>query len=146
IAMNTLDPDGPCCAIVADEIPSRTVAETDTVTAFLDANPLAPGHTLVVPNDHHVRLGDLSADLASEVFATLHRLTPVVESVADADATTVAFNNGSVAGQEVPHVHGHIIPRFTDDGGAPIHVVAGDRPDLTDDELDDIAADIRTAH
>jgi histidine triad (HIT) family protein len=135
--------DCPFCGIVAGEIPGRIVFETDDVTAFLDANPLAPGHTLVVPNDHHERLDDLSESLATEVFTTLHRLTPKVESSVDADATTVAFNDGSAAGQEVPHVHGHIIPRFADDDGAPIHVVAGDRPDLADDELDDIAERIR---
>lgn len=137
--MSSNDPDCPFCGIVAGEIPGRIVAETDRTTAFLDANPLAPGHTLVVPNDHHERLDDLPEDLATEVFSTLHRLTPTVEAAVDADATTVAFNNGPAAGQEVPHVHGHVIPRFADDGGAPIHAVAGDRPDLSDDELDAIA-------
>ena len=137
--MSSNDANCPFCGIVAGEIPGRIVAETDHTTAFLDANPLAPGHTLVIPNDHHERLDDLSEELANEVFATLHRLTPAVEAAVDADATTVAFNNGSAAGQEVPHVHGHIIPRFEDDGGAPIHVVAGDRPDLTEEDLDGIA-------
>ena len=137
--------DCPFCGIVAGEIPGRIVHETDTVTAFLDANPLAPGHTLVVPNEHHERLDDLPEALASDVFAALHRLTPAVECAVDADGTTVAFNNGTAAGQEVPHVHGHVIPRSADDGGAPIHVVAGDRPDLTDDDLDRTAAAIRDA-
>ena len=137
--------DCPFCGIVAGEIPGRIVFENDDVTAFLDANPLAPGHTLVVPNDHHERLDDLSADLAREVFAVLHRLTPAVEAAADADGANVAFNDGPAAGQEVPHLHGHIIPRFDDDGGAPIHAVAGDRPDLSEDDLDVIAEDIRDA-
>lgn len=137
--------DCPFCGIVAGEIPGRIVHETDDVTAFLDANPLAPGHTLVVPNDHHERLDDLPEELAREVFATLHRLTPAAEAAADADGSNVAFNNGPAAGQEVPHLHGHIIPRFDDDGGAPIHVVAGNRPDLTEDDLDVIAEDIRNA-
>ncbi|WP_256685417.1 HIT family protein [Halococcus qingdaonensis] len=137
--------DCPFCGIVAGEIPGRIVFETDDVTAFLDANPLAPGHTLVVPNDHHERLADLPEELAREVFAVLHRLTPAVETAADADGSNVAFNDGPAAGQEVPHLHGHIIPRFDDDGGAPIHVVAGDRPDLTEDDLDAIAEEIRDA-
>lgn len=137
--------DCPFCGIVAGEIPGRIVFENDDVTAFLDANPLAPGHTLVVPDDHHERLDEIPTDLAGEVFAALHRLTPAVESAVDADGTNVAFNNGPAAGQEVPHVHGHIIPRFDSDGGAPIHVVAGDRPDLADDELDDIENRIRDA-
>ncbi|MFC7047362.1 HIT family protein [Halobacteriaceae archaeon GCM10025711] len=130
------------CSIVDGDLPSRTVYEDDTVVAFLDANPLAPGHTLVVPKAHHVRLNDLPADLAADLFAAIHRLTPAVEAAVDADASNVAFNNGSAAGQEVDHVHGHVVPRFEGDGGRPIHAVAGTPPDLSEGELDAIAADI----
>ena len=81
-------------------------------------------------------------DLASDVFSVMHRLVEPVESAVDADGSTVAFNNGEAAGQEVPHVHGHIVPRFDNDGGGPIHSIFGARPDLNDDELDDIAASV----
>ncbi|NHN46295.1 HIT family protein [Halostella sp. JP-L12] len=127
------------CQIVAGDIPSRTVYEDDDVIAFLDANPLAPGHTLVIPRDHYETLNDLPDGEAAAVFDALHDLTPVVEDAVDADGSNVAFNNGEAAGQEVPHVHGHVIPRFDGDGGNPIHAIAGSRPDLSDDELDDIA-------
>ncbi|WP_123536653.1 HIT family protein [Halosimplex salinum] len=130
------------CSIVAGEIPSRTVYEDDDVLAFLDANPLAPGHTLVIPKAHHEHVQDMPSDLAGDVFAVLNRLVEPVESAVDADGSTVAFNNGEVAGQEVPHTHGHIVPRFEDDGSRPIHSIFGDRPNLADDELDDIAASI----
>ena len=130
------------CQIVDGDIPSRTVYEDDTVLAFLDANPLSPGHTLVIPKAHHERLNDLPADAAGEVMAAVHALTPAVEAAVDAPATTVAFNNGEAAGQEVPHVHAHIVPRFESDGGRPIHALVSERPDLDDDELDDIAAAI----
>jgi len=131
------------CQIVDGEIPSRTVHEDDDVLAFLDANPLAPGHTLVIPKSHHESLNDLPADVGSEVFAAVHALTPAAEAAVDAPASTVAFNNGEAAGQEVPHVHAHIVPRFEADGGRPIHALVSDRPDLSDDELDDIAAAMR---
>ncbi len=133
------------CQIVAGDIPSRTIYEDDSVFAFLDVNPLAPGHTLVIPKNHHETLSDLPDDTAAELFAVLHELTPAVESAVNADASNVAFNNGEAAGQEVPHVHGHVIPRFDGDGGNPIHAIAGSTPDLSDDELDDIADDIRDA-
>ncbi|MDY6819813.1 MAG: HIT family protein [Halobacteriales archaeon] len=133
------------CRIVDGELPSRTVYEDDDVQAFLDANPLAPGHTLVIPKAHHERLNDLPVGLGREVLSTLHRLTPAVEAAVEADGSNVAFNNGEAAGQEVPHVHGHIIPRFTGDGGTPVHAIAGERPSLDDDELDAIAADITEA-
>lgn len=131
------------CSIVAGDIPARVVYEDDETLAFLDANPLAPGHTLVIPRAHHERLTDLDDDTASAVFQALYDLTGAVEAGVDADGSNVGFNNGEAAGQEVPHVHGHIIPRFENDGGSPVHAVAGERPDLSDDELDDIAADIQ---
>jgi histidine triad (HIT) family protein len=137
------DSDCIFCSIVAGDIPARTVCEDDEVLAFLDANPLAPGHTLVIPKTHHERLNDLDDDLGAAVLGTVHDLVPVVEAAVDAPATTVAFNNGAAAGQEVGHVHAHIVPRFEGDGGGPIHAVAGERPDLSEGELDDIAADIR---
>ncbi|WP_114577928.1 HIT family protein [Saliphagus sp. LR7] len=128
--------------IVSGDIPARVVYEDETTLAFLDANPLAPGHTLVIPKEEYERLNDVPDDVASDLYATLHRVVPAVEEAVDADATTVAFNNGEAAGQEVPHVHGHVIPRFEGDGGGPIHAVAGDPPDLSDEELDRIAGDI----
>ncbi|RZV12040.1 histidine triad (HIT) family protein [Natrinema hispanicum] len=130
--------------IVEGEIPARIVYEDETTVAFLDANPLAPGHTLVIPKDEYERVNDVPADVATDLYATIHRMVPAVEDAVDADATTVAFNNGEAAGQEVPHVHCHIVPRFEDDDGGPIHAMFGQRPDLADDELDDIAADIES--
>ena len=127
------------CSIVAGDIPARTVHETDDVLAFLDANPLARGHTLVIPKSHARHVGDLDGELASELFAAVTELTPRVQAAVDADGANVGINDGEAAGQEVPHVHVHVIPRFEGDGGAPLHAVGGERPDLTDDELDAVA-------
>lgn len=126
------------CQIVAGDIPGNVVAETDTVLAFLDANPLRPGHTLVIPNAHHHRLNDVPDDIATDLYATLHDLVPAVEDAVDAPATTVAFNNGEEAGQEIPHVHAHIVPRSEDDAGS-VHALFGERPGVSDDQMDDIA-------
>jgi len=133
------------CRIVAGEIPARTVHEDEDVLAFLDANPLARGHTLVIPRAHHARIDDLPGALRNAVFATVGRIAPRIAAAVDADATTVGFNDGAAAGQEVPHVHGHVVPRFDGDGGRPIHAVAPDRPELSEDELDAVADGIRAA-
>ncbi|MDR5656059.1 HIT family protein [Halodesulfurarchaeum sp. HSR-GB] len=111
------------CAIAAGDAPAATIRKDDRTMAFLDANPLAPGHTLVIPNAHAERLEDLDTETARAVMDRLRELAPAIEAAVDADATTVGFNNGRAAGQEVPHVHGHIIPRFDGDGGGPIHAV-----------------------
>ena len=133
------------CRIVDGEAPSSTVYEDETTMAFLDVNPLSRGHTLVIPKAHHTRLTDLPADLAADLYETLNSLVAPIESAVQAAGTTVAFNNGPAAGQEVMHVHGHIVPRFDDDGGGPIHRAFGRRPDLDDADLDGIAEAIRTA-
>ncbi|ELY45691.1 HIT family protein [Natronorubrum sulfidifaciens] len=142
--------------IVDGEIPARIVYEDETTIAFLDANPLAPGHTLVIPKAEYERVNDMPEDVAADVYATIHRLVPAVEESVDADASTIAFNNGEAAGQEVPHVHCHIVPRFEDDSAGPIHSIFSDAgsfsvddldqltEDLSDDELDEIAADIES--
>lgn len=131
------------CQIVDGEIPSHAVAETDDAVAFLDANPLAEGHTLVVPRSHRETIDELTTAEAEGLFAAVGDLVPRVEAAVDADASNVGINNGEAAGQEVPHVHVHIVPRFDGDGGAPIHAVAGERPDLSDDELAGVAEAIR---
>ena len=133
------------CSIVAGDIPARTVYETDAVLAFLDANPLARGHTLVIPKSHVRRVGDLDAAPASDLFGAVASLTPRIQSAVDADGANVGVNDGEVAGQEIPHVHVHVVPRFDGDGGAPIHAVAGKRPDLSDEELDAVADEVAAA-
>ena len=136
------DPDCLFCAIVAGDIPARTVSSSTHTQAFLDVNPLSPGHTLVIPTGHYETLDEAPHAVRSAVFDTVGTLTPVIESAVDADATTIGMNNGEAAGQEIPHCHVHIVPRFEGDGGRPIHAVAGSPPDLDEAELDDIATRI----
>jgi len=131
------------CSIVDGEIPARTVHETDEVLAFLDANPLEPGHALVIPKAHHERLDDLPADLAASVWQIVSDLGPRVEFAVGADGMTVAVNDGAAAGQEVPHVHVHLVPRRQGDGGGPVHAAFPGQQEVPDEELDEIAESIR---
>ena len=126
------------CSIVDGEIPGRIVYEDEDTLAFLDANPLAEGHTLVIPKGHYERLDDLPGDIAAAVGSAIAEVAPAVESAVDAPASTVAYNHGEEAGQEVPHVHAHVVPRFPDDGGRPIHALFAERPDLSEADLDGI--------
>ena len=133
------------CQIVDGDIPGRAVYEDDDVLSFLDANPLSRGHTLVVPKAHHERVADLPDEDRDAVFETLGRLAPAVEAAVDADAVTVGMNDGEAAGQEVPHVHGHLVPRFDGDGGGAIHSIVRTRPDLSDEEMAEVEAAVRDA-
>jgi histidine triad (HIT) family protein len=128
--------------IIAGELPARVVHETETTMAFLDANPLAPGHTLVVSKEPYERLRDAPPEIAADVFAVVRELAPVVEDAVGAAGTTVAVNDGAAAGQEVPHLHVHVVPRSSGDGGGPVHAAFQGPVDLPEERLDEIAAAI----
>lgn len=131
------------CQIIEGDIPSRTVYEDDDVLAFLDVNPLQRGHTLVVPKQHAASIREMSDGDSLAVFRKVHDLVePVVDAV-DASAFNLGLNDGEAAGQEVPHVHFHIVPRFRGDGGRPIHAVMPSPPDIDDDEMDELMEAIR---
>lgn len=104
------------CAIIAGDIPSRQVYADDVAVAFLDINPWHHGHTLVVPRRHVTDvLSDPSAlgEIADSVTATAALLTEKLQC----DGMNVLINSGSVAGQEVFHLHVHLIPRYAESGG-----------------------------
>ena len=128
--------------IVAGEIPSHTVYEDETTYAFLDVNPLAPGHTLVIPKEPYERLNEMPPEEAADVFGVIGEIASAVETAVDAPATTIAINNGEAAGQEVPHVHWHVVPQFEDGDARPIHIMF-DGADLSDEEMESIAERIR---
>ncbi len=130
------DPACVFCKIAKREIPSSIVYEDTAIVGILDINPLAPGHTLVVPKAHVERLELLDKEVNARLFDAVRRLTWAVQLGMGVPSTTVAINNGPEAGQEVPHLHVHIVPRKAGDGGGPIHaVMAGERPKVTKDDF-----------
>jgi histidine triad (HIT) family protein len=104
------------CRIVAEDIPALRVFETDEVLAFLDVNPLADGHTLIVPKAHVVRLEEMSGEMLSRLTSVIPDIARAVIAATSATGYNVLQNNGRDAGQEVQHVHFHIIPRRPADG------------------------------
>lgn len=102
--------------IIAGEIPCHKVYEDAHVFAFLDIGPLAEGHTLVVPKRDVARLEQLTPEEAGAVGRALPVIARAVLAATGAPAYNVLQNNGEAAGQEVPHVHFHIIPRAAGDG------------------------------
>ena len=115
MAHPTHDPHCIFCKIVRGEVPSAGVLETAETVAFLDINPLNPGHTLLVPREHHAHLGELPEALAAAAGSLLPRLCRAVKAATGAEGLNVIINNGRVAGQTIDHCHWHIIPRFAND-------------------------------
>lgn len=109
------DPQCPFCRIVRGEIPSSKVLETDEAVAFLDINPVNPGHVLLVPKTHHLNLTELPEATAAHLGSLVPRLCRAVQAASEADGFHLIVNNGRAAGQTVYHGHWHIIPRFQND-------------------------------
>jgi len=109
-------PDTIFTKIIKDELPCHRVFENEHVLAFLDITPLCEGHTLVIPKRQVERYEDLAAEEAAEIARVLGPLAKRVCAAAGANDYNILLNSGGVAGQVVPHVHFHIIPRRENDG------------------------------
>lgn len=114
--MNKSIPDCIFCKIIRSDLPANIVYEDSKCLAFLDIHPINEGHVLVVPKDHRERFGDLT-DSPGHLFSVARSLVKAIEgSDIKCDGTNIFLSDGKVAGQEVPHVHLHIVPRFDGDG------------------------------
>jgi histidine triad (HIT) family protein len=122
------------CKIITGDIPSRRIYSDDHAYAFLDVAPWHRGHALVVPRRH---VPDLIA-----MDPALTEIAPAVETVArllverlDADGVNLLSSSGAVAGQEVFHLHVHVVPRYADEPGLRLLVNPAPTPDS---ELDSV--------
>lgn len=106
--------------ILRNEIPCHRVYEDDQVIAFLDINPIARGHTLVIPREPAETLDQLSEESAAGIGRVLPRIARAVMAATGARDYNVLQNNGAAAHQAVMHVHFHIIPKHADGSGLGI--------------------------
>ena len=132
------DPNCVFCKIIAGDISAKVIMQNEKAMALLDAFPLAPGHTLVIPTSHYAKVQQMSKQDAMAVFEIVWKLAGAVEIGSQVNASTFAIHNGSEAGQEVPHVHVHIVPRKRDDGAGAIHSMFKVKPKLSPQEMDSL--------
>ena len=131
------------CKIVSGKLRARIINENDYAMAFLDAFPLSSGHTLVVPKAHFSKVQDMDKEYSCAVFSIACQIAAILEPTVRVNASTIAIHNGRDAGQEVPHVHIHIVPRSVNDGAGPIHSMFNSRPKLNDEEMDKLVDKLR---
>ena len=124
------------CKIVNGEIPAKIIDETEKSLAFLDAFPLTKGHSLVIPKNHYEKMQQIPPEENAEFFETVRRVLSKVDNLTN--ATLVALHNGKDSGQEVPHVHIHLIPRSKEDSAGAVHSMFKDRPKLSDEEFNEL--------
>jgi histidine triad (HIT) family protein len=134
-----IDPNCIFCKIISGELPSRRIYEDDRAVAFLDIGAWHRGHALVVPKRH---VPDMITGPA-----TLPEIAPAIDAVArllvdrlGADGINLLSSTGEAAGQEVFHLHVHVVPRYADEPGLRQLVNAGV---VSDGELDSVYRQIK---
>ena len=125
------------CKIVNGAIPTKKLYETQNSLAFLDAFPLVRGHTLVIPKNHYDKVQKMSTQDNSDLFEAVRVMARKLESLSP--SILIAVHNGKESGQEIPHVHVHMIPRDSSDGAGPVHSMFSKRPSLDENEFEKIA-------
>ena len=138
-------PDQFCifCEIVAGRADASVVYEDEYVMAFLDLFPVNQGHTLVIPKTHATYLNELDAEVGMRVFAAAHVLAQAVRnSGVRCEGVNLLLADGAAAGQEVFHVHLHVLPRYS---GDKFGFRFGDKSQAAREELESTAQKIRNA-
>ncbi len=126
--------------IVNREIPATIVYEDDDTLAFMDIGPIIKGHTLVIPKTCYDPITETPDEVVAKLMIVAKRIAAAQMQELGADGVNIMQNNGKAAGQEIPHIHIHVIPRFNNDGH-PWNWAAKryDSPD----EMETLAAKIR---
>ena len=131
------------CKIALKKIKTNIIIENDKAMAFLDAFPLSKGHTLVIPKAHYSKIQELDENSSQSVFNLVWKISNPIEKATGVNSTTIAIHNGKEAGQEIPHVHIHLIPRKRGDGAGPVHSMFRNKPDVNSFDMSSLVEDIK---
>jgi len=116
------------CKIAAKTIPAAVIYEDELVLAFLDINPMASGHTLVIPKIHTENILDLPDDQIEPFFQAVKKVVALLQERLKSRGFTIGINHGKISGQAIDHLHVHIVPRYEGDGGGSLHSVVKNPP------------------
>lgn len=104
------------CKIIAKEIPATVVHEDNDVLVFMDIGPIVKGHALVISKKHYDPVTETPDEMVAKLHVVAKRIADAQMNGLAADGVNIMQNNGAAAGQEVAHIHVHVIPRFSGDG------------------------------
>jgi histidine triad (HIT) family protein len=119
------------CEIIANRLPAVRIYEDEDVLALLDIGPVVKGHTLVIPKLHYDPIMETPPMTLQKMIVVVRRIARAQVRALQAEGVSVSQANGKVAGQVVPHIHFHVIPRFKDYGDVR-HWTAGHYDDSTE--------------
>ena len=123
------------CKIGKGEIVAQKVYEDSKVLAFLDVKPHTKGHTVVIPKAHGVTVFDFADKQLQELMVAVKKTMEKIQKVLQPDGFNVGWNHNSAAGQVVPHLHVHIMPRYLNDGGGSMHSIVNNPSKMSVDEV-----------
>lgn len=130
------------CKIVKGELPSHKLYEDDKLFAFLDIQPINKGHVLIIPKEHSALISGVEDEALGEMMKLAKKIDQAIrESDLKPAGVNLYLADGEVAGQEVPHAHLHIIPRFDQDGFGLVFP-EGYKNKPTKEELEEISQKI----
>ncbi|HEU5120444.1 MAG TPA: HIT family protein [Candidatus Nitrosocosmicus sp.] len=101
------------CRIIQKDVPNAIIYENEKFLAFMDKYPINLGHTLIVPKQHYNNLLEMPTEIVGEMYSLVPTLAKAITSVINSDGFNINQNNGKSANQIVPHVHVHIVPRYS---------------------------------
>ena len=129
------DPDCLFCKITAKKVPAAAIYEDANTFAFLDIHPRAPGHTMVIPKHHAATLTALPDVEVGPLFAAVKKVADLLANALKPDGITIGVNQGRASGQEVDHLHVHLMPRWHGDGGSSVQAAVHNVPKESVDEI-----------
>ena len=104
------------CDIIGGELPSHVIYDDDDCLVILDKYPIDNGHSLIITKQHYEKITDMNTNDISKLFSKIPKIVNAIIKATGADAFSIAQNNGKAAKQIIPHVHVHIIPRYSNKG------------------------------
>ena len=126
------------CDMIRGKRSCHEIYHDSNIMAILDKYPIDKGHSLVITKKPYEKLTDMSSQEVAELFSKIPKIANAIIKATNADAFSIAQNNGKAAKQIIPHVHVHIIPRYSKTGTLWLK-----RKILKDNELDELAQKIR---
>lgn len=102
--------------ICAGQIPSTKLYEDDVCFVIMDINPVVKGHSLVISKVPYKNVAECPENILSHMICVAKKLESTMRSVLKCDGSNILINNDPASGQEVPHIHIHVIPRYCNDG------------------------------
>ena len=111
------------CQIGAGKIPCHKVYEDAGTLAFLDIHPQVQGHTVIIPKQHGETVFDVSEEVLQNVMVATKKVMELIQKVLHPQGFNAGWNHGKAGGQAVGHLHLHVLPRYTGDGGGSMHSI-----------------------